>query len=202
MIRIMIIFFILMTLLIENMSLAMESSDLKKKEKQVSIQAYILGGSARLESSENQELKNYYYTSSAIGYRQDNWSSLFEVSYLNDKSGNSSSNILRNHKDMILWGRYHFYSLLKDSWRSSLFTGLGLGMFQEEIQTNFMTSHRTDKLDGVLTSGFVVGGDAALHITAKFAVALSIELRALESREFQPNPLLDEALRLGISFNL
>jgi hypothetical protein len=162
---------------------------------------YFTGLLSRSERNANQEISGNDYNNVSLSYRLKNWSGLLENSNISESSGNFSSNMTRLHQEWVGWARYHFYNDNSDVYQSSLFAGVGLGVFQEEIKTNLLGTTRTDKTDNLFISGLSVGWDGSYFITMNWALAAVLEVRVFGSKEIDPNPAIDEAFRLGIQYH-
>ncbi len=161
---------------------------------------YFTGLFSRSERNAAQEISGNDYSNVSLSYRLKNWSGLLENSNISESSGNFSSNMTRLHQEWVGWARYHFYNEDADVYQCSLFAGIGLGTFQEEIKTNLLGTTRADKTDNLFISGLSLGWDGSYFFTMNWALAAALEVRVFGSKEIDPNPALDEAFRLGIQY--
>lgn len=169
-----------------------------------SFQLYPLGMEMRYERASSQDFETRHFLNFAFAYQKNNLSALFEYSKFNDDSGNTTSNIETSHQELILWGRWHFVTAKAESApvQVSLYGGLGIGAYQDQVKTTLMGQSQTDESGTKVLTGLSFGGDLTCSLSKDFALLAALEGRTLFSGDFDPNPLVSGVARVGILLNL
>lgn len=162
------------------------------------LAAYPLNVDVRYERGNSGDLESRQAQNFSIGYHRNRYSVLVEYSSYKDNTGNSTSNIERTHQDMQLWGHYNVLSGKEAGMRGVIYVGAGVGGYEEEVVTRFMTDTRTDKGEMKLMGGLSAGFDFFVLSTSQFGLTVGIEGRALIGADFDPNPVLGAVLRAGL----
>ncbi|MDG0815407.1 hypothetical protein [Bdellovibrio svalbardensis] len=168
------------------------------------LQLFPLGMEMRYERNNDQELATHGFLNFAFAYQRNNLSALFEYSKYSEDSGNATTSIDHSHQEMILWGRWHFLRSKKEFMplQFSIYGGLGVGTYQDEVKTTLLGTSQTDKSGNKVLSGLAVGGDIAYGFTKDFGVMAALEGRTLFAGDYDPNPVFSGLARLGIFFSL
>lgn len=167
-----------------------------------SLHLYFLNPEMRYEKGNSQELVDRKPVNTAVAYRFKNVSALVEYTHFDEQTGNETSMIERNHKDLSLWLRAHFFTAQNHAIKTSLFGGLGVGSYEEEVQTTLLGVSQTDRSSAKPFAGLVVGAEMAFSVTEYFGFLVGAEARSLAAPDFTPNPLWSAVLRLGLQFSL
>ncbi|KHD89115.1 MAG: hypothetical protein OM95_04610 [Bdellovibrio sp. ArHS] len=165
------------------------------------LSLYLLNSEMRYERANSQEIENVHPLSLSFGLQKKRLSLMGEYARYSEDTGNATSSIARTHQELLLWGRYHLVSKTQDEYSGSLYGGLGLGGYQEEVKTTLMGDSRTDKENLKMLSGLAVGAEAAYQMQ-NFGFVAGLEGRALIASDFDPNPVWSIVLRFGFRIPL
>lgn len=178
---------------------AQESRMKLPAEKPVSLlAAYPLNYELRYERGNSGDLEARQPQNFSIGYHRNSYSLLVEYANFTDTTGNSTSSIERRHQDMTVWGRYNALSGQDGGMRGVIYFGAGIGGYEEEVITRFMTDSRSDKTGMKVMGGLAAGLELFILSTSQFGVTVGMEGRALMGSDFDPNPTLGAVLRAGL----
>ncbi|WP_413943395.1 hypothetical protein [Bdellovibrio sp. HCB-162] len=168
------------------------------------LKVFLLNPEMRFERGDSQELVDRKPLNFALALQMRKFSVLTEYARFEENTGNTTSSIDRTHTDLVVWGRYHFFNGTNPnrSVDSTLYAGIGAGLYEEEIVTTLMGSSRTDKSNPKFMSGVSVGGEVALNVNKDFGFVGGLEGRALFASDFDPNPVWSAVLRLGFQLAL
>lgn len=155
----------------------------------------------RYERANSQEIEDVKPLNFSFGYQKKRLSFLAEYARYSEDTGNSTSSIERTHQELLVWGRYHLVNKAQNELSGSLYGGVGLGGYQEEVKTTLMGDSRTDKENIKMMSGLSVGTEGAYQLQ-NFGFVAGIEGRALIASDFDPNPVWSVVIRLGVRFAL
>ncbi|WP_413582627.1 hypothetical protein [Bdellovibrio sp. HCB288] len=164
------------------------------------LQIYLLSFELRYEKDAAENWLEQKPQNISFAYRATAWSILFEYSKFNESSGNSTLNIERDHKEMVLWGRWHLWRHGQKNPRFSIFGAGGIGTYTEEITTTLASDRLTESTGAKMMGGFAVGADASYQFTKSFGAIASFEGRALMGQDFDPNPTFGGIVRTGLFF--
>lgn len=178
----------------------LKSSDHLSQESQ--FQFFLLNQEYRYERMISQDFDFRSIHPLSFGYRRDQFSTLIEYSAYSEQSGNITSNIERKHQEIMWWGRWHFISEKEAMLRYSSYAGFGLGAYQEEIKTNLLGFSSFDKSVASVESGVSIGGDLNFTVTKTLSLIAGAEGRFIFASDFDPNPVLDTLVRIGIAVQL
>lgn len=169
-----------------------------------SLKVFLLNPEMRYERGDSQEIVDRKPLNFAVALQMRKVSVLMEYARFEEETGNGTSSLERTHQDVVMWGRYHFFNGTNGDRRveSTLFAGVGAGVYEEEVSTTLMGEVRTDKSNPKFMSGIVVGGEVSLSLTKDFGLLAGLEGRALFASDFDPNPVWSAALRLGFQLPL
>lgn len=170
------------------------------------LQFYPLDLEMRYERASSQDFEVHQYSNYAMAYQQNKISALLEYSRYTNSSGNSTASEDYTHQELLLWGRWHFFKTASEAVSSeiepdllqiSLYGGMGVGAFKDQVKTTFMGLSQTNETGTKILSGLSVGGDLAYSLSKKFSIISTLEGRLLFSPDFDPNPKMSAALRIG-----
>ncbi|CAE78144.1 hypothetical protein AB1A81_15305 [Bdellovibrio bacteriovorus] len=189
----------LLTLLMSLGAFAQESRLKLPAEAPVSLlAAYPINYEMRYERGNSGDLESRQPRNFSIGYHRKHYSVLVEYADFTDTTGNSTSSIERRHQDMTVWGRYNALSGKEGGMRGVIYFGAGVGGYEEEVITRFMTDSRSDKTGMKVMGGLSAGLELFILSTSQFGVTVGMEGRALMGSDFDPNPTLGAVLRAGL----
>lgn len=160
----------------------------------------------RYERGETQEWAMRSPVNIAIAIKKGRWAGLLEVSRFSESTGSSANSMIeRKHEEILVWiQRDLFTSKLDGSWDLNLYGGAGLGAFQEEVKTTFMSDIAVDKSKPNLVAGLSGGAETVfnwrVNSTLNWALILGAEMRILAGQELDPNPQLSGLARIGLQF--
>jgi hypothetical protein len=195
------LFLILPALLLNGIAAAGASS-LDSATVNESSQFQLMAGNVqRLEHNSSQDVAFREYKNTAIVYRKKNWSLLWDMTYLKEQTGNSSSRITSNYSENLFWARQHFYNFDFENSTASVYAGAGIGFLQEKVDTYLLGATHTDSSESIFVAGLGVGFDVTVYLTRNFGFIGSAEMRTLASKGFEPNPLFDYSVRVGIQYD-
>ncbi|WP_413585356.1 hypothetical protein [Bdellovibrio sp. HCB274] len=138
----------------------------------------------------------------SFAYRATTWSVLFEYSTFSESSGNSTLNISREHKEMLLWGRWHLWRhRASKPLRMSVYGAGGVGTYTEDIKTTLSGITQNDSTGSKMMGGLAAGADISYDVFYGFGVIAAIEGRALMGQEFDPNPTFGGLMRGGFYYS-
>ncbi len=165
-----------------------------------SLQLYPVGMELRYERNNEQDFQTNTFWNYAFAYQRANLSALFEYSNYTESSGNSTTSIDHTHQELTLWGRWHFLTTKKEllPLQISIYGGLGVGAYQDEVKTTFMGTSQNDKSGTKVLTGLSLGSDLRYSFTKDVGAIAAIEGRTLFSSDFDPNPTFSAVARLGI----
>ncbi|QDK39068.1 hypothetical protein [Bdellovibrio sp. NC01] len=171
-------------------------------EAPVDLQVYPLGVEMRYERNENQEFETHNFMNFAFALKKKNLAALIEYSRYTQDSGNSTSGVNLTHQEMLLWGEWHFVQSEAPEGFMSIYGGLGLGAYNEEIKTTLMGASQTDDGGYKVISALKLGASAGYNLNHTWALVAALEGRALFASDFDPNPIPSGVLRVGFSYKL
>lgn len=166
------------------------------------LQLYPVGQDVRIERGASQDYEARNFWNFSFAYKTPVMSALVEYGQFEDQSGNSTSNIDRTHQEMMLWGRWHFFRRTTTSFHWSVYGGLGVGAYKEQVKTTVLGDSHTDDTGTKIMSGVSVGTEASYYFTKNFAVVGALEGRGLFAGDFDPNPTGSGVVRIGIELPL
>jgi hypothetical protein len=168
-----------------------------------SLQIYPLNADFRYERDKSQNSGLHNYSNIAFAYQLRAVSFLVEYAKYTEGSGNATTNIDHTHQELSLWARWHFARTdkSKSGIQLSLYGGLGVGGYQDEVTTTLMSVSQTDKSGTRVLSGVSLGADATWDIANGFGVVGAVEGRSLFGADFDPNPTIGGVVRLGLLYS-
>lgn len=168
------------------------------------LNIYLLNPEMRFERGSSQDIVDRRPLNISLGVQFNKVSLLVEYVRFEEKSGNATTSIARQHQDVVAWMRYHLVrrSFDEANLKGLLYAGVGAGVYEEEVKTTLMDSSRTDKGSAKFMSGLSGGGELALSVTQNFSLLGGAELRSLFSAEFEPNPIWSAVVHLGFQWSL
>lgn len=146
----------------------------------------------RYERDSVQQVVNRSPLNFALGARKNATTFLLEYSAFEDKSGNSTLSVERQHREYVLWWKENLMNLeLVD-----FFASLGMGAYEEKTITRLSGSSATDNTGAQFMGGLSAGMQSMF---VKY-ILVSAEGRILAGQNFDPNPQLGFVLRFGVEF--
>lgn len=165
------------------------------------LQIYPLAFEIRYEKDSSDNFIEQTPQNLSFAYRTTAWSVLFEYSKFTQSSGNATLNIDREHKEMVLWGRWHLWRLTQKQMRVSIYGAGGLGTYSEDITTSLSGSSQKDSTGSKFMGGLAAGADISYDVVKNFGVIAAAEGRGLMGQEFDPNPTFGALIRGGLYYS-
>lgn len=200
--KIAILFFLLLT---SAGALASEESPVVESAPPREIQGLVfISPELRYERGEGQEWEARIPINIGLGVRTALWSFLVEYERFESTTGNASANIKRAHEEALLWVQKDiWHQELISQWSADLYLGVGGGAFQEEVTTVLLNNSVTDKSKLYPVFALATGIQSRWFLFSRFpnlGFVTGLEVRALFSSEFDPNPQGALLARFGILF--
>lgn len=184
-------------------SLAQESHlKIKPAEPAPILKLYLLDFEMRYEKGSDLEWAERKPLNFAVAVQLKKFDFVMEYAQFTQSSGNATLGIDRKHQEILAWGRWHFLDKKFSETRVSLYGGLGVGGYEEEVTTSTPGSSQTDKGGMKWMSGASAGVEAQIPMTDSLGFVGALEGRLFTAADFEPNPLGSGVLRLGFFLNL
>lgn len=166
------------------------------------IQLFPYNFESRYERDENQQIVDRKPFSFSLAYVHYRSKFLFDYSSFTEKTGNSVSGIKREHQEYVLWYQYSWFERRNNYASSGLYNGLGVGAYEDNVQTTFSGTTRADRSGYKLVGALSMGAKAAYEFNSKYALVGAIEGRMFMATDFDPNPNFGVILRLGLNIQI
>jgi hypothetical protein len=190
-------------LLFSVMSFAQESRlQIKPAEPAPLLKLYLLDFEMRYEKSTDLEWAERKPLNFAVAVQIKKFDFVMEYASFTQSSGNATLSIDRKHQEVVAWGRWHFLNKKFSQAHVSLYGGLGLGGYEEEVTTTAPGSSTSEKGGMKWMSGLSAGVELQTPFTDSLGFVGALEGRVLTAADFDPNPLGSGVLRLGFFLNL
>ena len=183
-------------------SLAQEpqAKRLKMAMPQNQLQVFLYNPELRFERSNSQDLVDRKPINFAAALKFKEVSFLGEISQFEEKSGNTSSSLVRNHQDVILLFRNHFLESKAGAVTFSMYWGGGAGLYQDEVTSSLLGESRVDKSSPKLMGAISFGMDLAYSLSRNLEMIMAAEGRSLVASDFDPNPVWSALVRAGFLY--
>ena len=144
----------------------------------------------RFETGETQDLESKNIYGLSAGYSYKGWAMMLEYSQFDQKTGNSYSEVLRKHQELIGWVEPNLLN-----WGSLVGYGsVGLGYGQEQIESTLGSQNVAGEGgDMMYGAGLGVRLRMEKHILFKFST------KAMFGESLQPNPNFSYQFGLGFA---
>jgi len=184
-------------------SFAQESRlKIKPTEPAPLLKLYLLDFEMRYEKGSDLEWVERKPLNFAVAVQLQKFDFVMEYASFSQSSGNATLSVDRNHQEVLAWGRWHFVDKKFTETRVSLYGGLGVGGYEEEVTTTTPGSSQSDKGGMKWMSGLSAGLEVQVPMTASLGFVGALEGRVLTASDFEPNPLGSGVVRLGLSLSL
>jgi hypothetical protein len=184
-------------------SFAQESRlKIKPTEPAPILKLYLLDFEMRYEKGSDLEWAERKPLNFAVAFQLKKFDFVMEYASFSQSSGNATLGIDRDHKEVLAWGRWHFIDKKFSDKRVSLYGGLGVGGYEEEVTTSTLGSSQSDKSGMKWMSGLSAGIELQLPMTESLGFVGALEGRLLTAPDFEPNPLGSGVVRFGLFLNL
>lgn len=166
------------------------------------LKLYVLDFEMRYEKGSDLEWAERKPLNFAVAVQMKQFDFVMEYAQFSQSSGNATLSIDRKHQEILAWGRWHFLDKKFSEARVSLYGGLGVGGYEQEVTTSTPGSSQVDKGGMKWMSGASVGVETQVPIAGSFGFVGALEGRVFTAADFDPNPLGSGVLRLGLFLNL
>jgi hypothetical protein len=166
------------------------------------LKLYILDFEMRYEKGSDLEWAERKPLNFAVAVQLKQFDFVMEYASFQQSTGNTTLGIDRDHKEVLAWSRWHFVNKNFSETRVSLYGGLGVGGYEEEVTTSTPGSSQSDKSGMKWMSGLSAGIEMQVPVTTSLGFVGAIEGRVLTAADFEPNPLGSGVVRLGLFLNL
>jgi hypothetical protein len=184
-------------------SFAQESRlQIKPAEPAPLLKLYLLDFEMRYEKSTDLEWTERKPLNFAVAVQIKKFDFVMEYASFTQSTGNATLSIDRNHQEVVAWGRWHFLNKKFSQTHVSMYGGLGLGGYEEEVTTSAPGSSMSDKGGMQWMSGLSAGVELQTPFTSSLGFVGALEGRVLTAADFDPNPLGSGVVRLGFFLNL
>ena|GEM_PF-1628112 len=173
---------------------------LLKAESPLYTRLYLLNIDVRYDRDNDQQLSNRSPFHIAMGFKKSVYAAVVEYTNFSEESGNASSSVKRTHQEGVLWGRWHAVEFKGARHQFSFYGAGGLGLYQEEVTTTFLTDEVKDSGDFKMLGAAAIGGEWTILFGRKFGLVVNGELRLLAGSDFEPNPNFGGLVGLGLQF--
>jgi len=153
----------------------------------------------RYEDSTNQNKDYIRYESYGVALQIESLRLGFDFSKQRDQTGNESFNVENEKKDYLFIAGYDFYTIQekKSIYRFDFFANGIIGSSQSKVTTNLLNASSSTTTDQYPVFGL------GLSAVARIRYFMSeVEVRALNSKNFNPSTVFTTQLKLGLTFSI
>jgi hypothetical protein len=161
------------------------------------INVYLINQEVLYERASSQDMQDRRPFNLGFDYQWRQFSLLTELAHFSESTGNMTSSLQRNHRDISSWLRYHFFKSRNFELRSSVFAGMGLGVYEDELKSQLFGDVRWDKSAPQSFTGIVVGAGITAPLQHRFLISILCEMRATSALGNDPNPIWSGIVRMG-----